>query len=528
MFIHTQLSEDRYALSFPSFSQKLLSACKPIPGMRWDGRHWVGPYDAYRLACSALEEEDICPSPPPILVETSGTPLRSYQVDGVSFLLSHPYAILADDMGIGKSIQTIYAARLVPPKNAAHRILIVAPNSVKHHWYDQELPRWWGEWQSMPPIILPSGLTPSSLPETGIVILHYELLHAWRDVLTEWGPDVFIIDEAQALQNETSQRTKAARKIAKVSNYRWALTGTPIRNRPKDLFAMADVIDPGHFGEKFFGFGLRYCNGHQFQVEKQGIVYQHWDFKGSSHEEELKERLSHFMLRRLKSDVALELPPKTRETVWLDYNPKAKFASSSSLLLNRAALRAALDKAADAKLDEVISLVESHASEGQTNVVFCYRRATAEAIFTHARSSKIDAVLIHGGVPVLRRAKAIEESRQWPQGGLIVCTIDTASVGIELSHATICTFAELTYDPTELLQAESRLHRSGQLNPVYIEYVIQKGSIDELVAANIVAKLSVLEGVVGKSEDTGLNLSLTLTQCEESLMADFAKAVGGM
>ncbi len=182
---------------------------------------------------------------------------RTYQKEAAKFLIDKKRAILGDTMGLGKSCSALTAAKEVGGKT-----LIVCPSYVRGVWAapNGELAKWWRDASA----IMLKGTKPSPI-DADVVVIHYDILHAWVDALRDWGPVAMIIDEAHALMSSDSRRTKACRAIANSCEYVWGLTGTPLTNRPRDLFGVVDTIRPGTFGS-FFKFALRFCDAHKITV----------------------------------------------------------------------------------------------------------------------------------------------------------------------------------------------------------------------------------------------------------------------
>ena len=221
----------------------------------------------------------------------------------MAFLLGRKRAILADDMGLGKTRQAIVALRHVAPNGA---YLVVCPASVKRNWA-REIS-----------LAAPGASTHiiergAELPaEPGWVIVNYDILSKHMDTLARvpWAGLVF--DEAHYLKNHTSARSKLARQLADQARIRggpapavYLLTGTPLTNRPRDLFVLLQLV--GHsLGRSFLSFAKRYC-----AAERNDYG---WQTRGASNIEELTVQLHGVMLRRSKDQV-LALPPKLR--TWL-------------------------------------------------------------------------------------------------------------------------------------------------------------------------------------------------------------------
>lgn len=408
--------------------------------------------------------------------------LRPYQITGRDFIVDNASkgVILADDMGLGKTSQTIAALNQLPGPH-----LIVCPAHVKNTW-GRELLKW-GETDYE----IISGRT-GPIPDRKFVIANYDILNARKAAIRAMKFGSITFDECHYLMSEGAVRSKAAREIAGTIPHRIGLSGTPLTSRPKDLWNPVQTISPGALGYNFYSFAMRYCDGKKVTFTKNGIDQTVWNFDGASRLEELKSRLAPLMLRRLKSEVTLQLPAKTRSIVWLDL-PRGKVAPIESL--NRRDISVYLQKTADAKLPTAIDMAIEIARE-QKLIVGCYRKEVAEAFYTSARLEGIDASFIHGGVSMAERDKRIAA-----QHSLLAVTIDSCGVGIDLSYASHALCAELIYEPQKLLQWEDRLHRFPQLNPVFIQYVLANGSVDELVAQIIVDKLDTFEGAVGALED---------------------------
>ena len=514
-----------------SCSNAIYALSQQIPGMVYvkgtatDQRHFALSRDAAELLARAWGERGLMgdftalrqahlTSTAPIMLDT---PLRDYQRTGVQFLLDRGEegCILADAMRLGKTAQALSAARAV-----GGRTIVVCPSYVRGVWKEQAA-RWWPD--AVP--FFPTGRTAAPIPaDATLVVIHYDIVAAWEMQLGLWNTTTFVIDEAHWLSNEKTARAKAVKALAVPACFRWALTGTPLTNRPKDLWNVVDTVSLGRFGS-FFSYGILYCAGHQREVPGRGAV---WDFDGRSNESELAGRLRHFMLRRTPTDpsVALELPKKTRNVIWLAA-PGAKGRGASLAVslggTSPTALRAMLDRSADAKLPLVWEGLRDRLESGQKVVVFCHRRAVAEKLAEEAGAARYGAFVVHGGRSTAARAAALQGAENAPGAALLATTIDTCSTGIDLSWADGAVFAELTYEPHELLQAEARPVAYGdKAKPTFIDYFLLRGSIDEVVAETVIGKLDTLAAVVG---DSGEGLGGELRGNVEDSATAFARAV---
>jgi SWI/SNF-related matrix-associated actin-dependent regulator 1 of chromatin subfamily A len=537
MKIHA-LSSDTYVLDHSTYSPAMFEAARAIPGCtKNDSKSISGSADAIKAAVDWLTQvkglnpaafEGRTSIPLPIWAENEtwcDARLRAYQRTAVSFLRQQKRCILADDMGLGKTASAINAAMSFAVQK---RVLIVCPSYVRGVWHNAHDGGELVKWGATPPGGSSPPLWPEVLeckglktvdapidPDAPFVICHYDILHAWASVLQEWNPEIVIFDECHYLMNPETRRTVAAKVVSSGAQYVWGLSGTPMTNRPRDLWGILDTIVPGRFGHAFFPFGLRYCGGYKEAVTPEKTV---WKFDSRSNLDELRARLQHIMLRRTKTDVALELPPKTRQVIRVDVSNKLNGASFCEDTRG-GAMRAALAVAADAKLkDSAVPLIQSHLDAGKRVVAFTYRRAVAEYLNKECGGS-----LIHGRISRAAREKTLHTVRGL-ETSLVSATIDAAGTGIDLSYADVAVFVELTYEPHELLQAEARLHRFGARNPVLIQYLIARGTTDELVADVVLSKLDALESAIGGFTETGMGQDLK--EDADSIMADLYARLG--
>jgi SNF2 family DNA or RNA helicase len=328
--------------------------------------------------------------------------LREYQKDGVRWLCEHAEegALLADDLGLGKSCQALRAARAL-----GTRTLVVCPAFVKGVW-ESEAAKWW---QDVCSIAL-GGTTPKVLPLVGIdlVIINYDVLHVWINAFKDWlDGGTVIFDELHLVKGLTARRTKACQAIAAAARYRIGLTGTPLDNGdPLNIYLIASILNPRRFNSyeppKSFPFRLRYCGAAQKRVAPHKVVWQDGE---PTHVEELAARIKHFVLRRTKSQVMADLSARTRQIIPVKIGKKFQ-APIPGALKDDAALRMALDLSADGKIPDAVALAHSHVCAGKGVIVFTHRRVIAEQICEELQGLELNARFVHGGLTVEKR-KAI-------------------------------------------------------------------------------------------------------------------------
>jgi SWI/SNF-related matrix-associated actin-dependent regulator 1 of chromatin subfamily A len=424
--------------------------------------------------------------------------LFPHQIEGLAFLLARRRAILADEMGLGKTRQAIVALREAAP---AGPYLVVCPASVKHNWQR--------EIHAVAPDAAvrivggPSSATAAPAPG-GWLIVNYDILgkHIDRLEAVPWAGIVF--DEAHYLKNHTSQRSRLARRLAdrpgatSAGPLVYALTGTPLTNRPRDLFPLLQLVDHP-LGKSFLSFARRYC-----AAEHNGYG---WVTDGASNLEELTVQLHGVMLRRAKEQV-LSLPPKlrtwlpvevpggtgaqeVREALQLLLAPRAAQQRERDRLL--ALLTKARRKLAVAKTGHTIDLVEGAVAQGEKVLVFSCFDEPVRRLQTHFGDA---AVLLTGATPTRKRQGLVDRFQKDDRVRVFVANILAGGVGLNLTAARQVVFNDLDWVPANHWQAEDRAYRIGQRGTVNVNYLVAAGTIDEFVSTQLEAKAQLVRAVV--------------------------------
>ncbi len=447
--------------------------------------------------------------------------LFAHQVEGVAFLLGRRRAILADDMGLGKTRQSIVALRHAEPTGP---YLVVCPASVKLNW-QQEI-------RLVEPsaeCLVLKGAASSTLENDfqGWVIINYDILDKWIDTLVRVPWSGLIFDEAHFLKNHTSKRNKLAMKLCGREGHDpavHALTGTPLTNRPRDLFPLLQLVNHS-LGKSFLSFAKRYCD-----AQHNGYG---WVTDGASNLEELTAQLHGVMLRRRKDDV-LDLPPKIR--AWLKVEVPAGTATAEirevaeTLLLagsgnnprrDRVRLLAKITKAreklAAAKVKETLGLIEGMVEQGEKVLVFsCFDRPV-KAIQRHFGER---AVLLTGATPSEKRQALVEAFEDDESLRVFVANIQAGGVGLNLTAARHVVFNDLDWVPANHWQAEDRAYRIGQTGTVNVHYLVASGTVDEFVQGVLETKAALVAAVI---EGEALDPAAT-----RDVLAELERLVGNM
>ena len=424
-------------------------------------------------------------------------PPMEHQKEAIDKLVKNKKFILADDMGLGKTTSTIIAAL----ETGAKKVLIVCPASLKINW-QREISNY-----SDRTVYIAEGKKFSD--EHDFVIVNYDILKNFHDTkdkekseIMKINFDLVIMDEAHMISNPQAQRTKIANDIASKSNRVWLLSGTPMTSRPMNYYNLLNLVD-SPVAMNWMAYAKRYCNGFQFSVGKRKV----WNVTGASNLEELRERTSTHILRRLKEDV-LDLPEKIITPVylrlkskdyeelmgeyfnWYDQNPE----ESSSLTIQFSKLMKVRKVIAQEKINNTIELAENIIEQGKKVIIFTNFTDTLNQIYNHFGKS---AVYLDGSCSKFHRQNAVDEFQTNDKIKVFVGNLKAAGVGITLTSAEAVIMNDLSFVPAEHSQAEDRSHRIGQKNSTSVYYPLFENSIEGAIYDILNRKKKIISTVMG-------------------------------
>ena len=416
--------------------------------------------------------------------------LYPFQVDGVVFLRSGNRRLLFDEMGLGKTPQTLCAIEY------GASTLVVCPKILKGNWA-AECTRWRPD---LSPCVV-NGRGSFRWPAVSeLVIVNYDILPEDFERLPPPGIHV-IFDEAQALKSWKAKRTRAARKIIrralKVSGHAALLTGTPLMNKPAELWAMLQALG---MGSELYGSYPKFVQ--LFGGETDALGQTIWD--PSAVHPNAMDPIRPYALRRTRASVLPELPGKTYQTIQLgepdialpvmDDAPLDGIESLMTRMENDAGMMSDRRRLAEWKIPAMLSLVEQYESAGEPVVVFSAHRAPIEAL-----QQRQGWGAIMGGTG--NREAAIEAFQSGALHGL-GCTIRAAGVGLTLTRASHVLFVDREWTPPANLQAEDRVCRIGQTRGVVVKDLVADHPVDRSVTQLLIQKAQFASATVSQL-DTG-------------------------
>lgn len=458
--------------------------------------------ESIALSKSARAEIDL-PRP-------AGLEYLPFQKAGIAYAIQRKNTLIADSMGLGKTIEAIGVINALNLR----RVLIICPATVKLNWKD-ELEKWLVKEHTISVATAQNGVDKT----VDIIITNFDILKKFPWFRTvPW--DLIVVDEAHKCKSAKTIRTKEVLAISKNAKRKVLLTGTPIVNRPAELFTLLNLLEVP-FAVKWWDYAKRYCNAQQ--------GYWGWDFSGASNLDELQRKLRETcMVRRLKEDVLKELPPKRRQIIEIASNGqfKAQLEREQVYLTRAKDLQKQLDDAEkDGYIEEVKKLRGLAKSRFEELAIIRHETAllkvpnviehceelleTANKIVVFAHHKDVIAKIAKGltahGVVTLtgddnerERAAAVKDFQTNNKVRVFVGSIQAAGLGITLTAASLAVFAELSHVPGDISQGEDRIHRIGQVDSVLVQHLVVNGSIDANLAKTIVKKQQVIDKALDK------------------------------
>jgi SWI/SNF-related matrix-associated actin-dependent regulator of chromatin subfamily A-like protein 1 len=444
-----------------------------------------------------------------------GRKLYEHQKEGIKFLVSRKKCILADDMGLGKTIQSVMGTLAAESK----KVLIICPSSTKINW-EREI-NMFGEYDT-------SIISGRKWKPAKYTIINYDILKNFHTVkkrgekpieelthILDEKFDTLIIDEAHYLKNHQSIRGSIVTDLVKKNAFEnvWLLTGTPVANRPKDLYNLLKII--GHpLSDNWQFYVKRYCDAKNFKKKmKNGKIKNIWVIDGNSNLNELSIRIKNRVLRRMKEEV-LDMPEKTiipvfneltskewveYDNLWEEYLIKRKEQKKRGnpqrdlveliLLRQFIALRA---------IPNTIELVENAIEEDKKVIIFTTFTDELLELQEHFGNQ---CVVHNGSMSDKDKQFSVDEFQNNPKKKVFIGNIMSAGVGITLTAADTVIFNSFDWVPGNNEQAEDRSYRIGQKNNVSVYYQLFEDTISTRMWYTLKHKKNVIDQIIGNNND---------------------------
>lgn len=435
-----------------------------------------------------------------------------YQWQGIKFLLDHEHALLADDMGTGKTVMTTVSLKILIQQTKIHRVLILCPPSVLHEW-KRHLDDWAPELTTYL-VRSPQKEVRKSLWDTPmhVYVTTYDMLRG--DVENGVLPkeslghfDVVVLDEAHHIKNMKSKRFRAIKRLQ--PKRRWALTGTPIQNKIEDLAAIFAFVYP----EYLTSFDLR--------------------------PEQIQTRIKPYFLRRRKKEVMPELPPKIYEPIELELDEDQEIAYRRAEAGIQEELSALGDKVTKQHIFAKLTILKQICNfaprkftspkteslkERIEEVIDSGNKVIIFSQYVDEGVSKLEKILepygtakIVGGQTDANRKNEIEKFKKNSEIPVLIASVRSGGEGLNLTEASYVVHFDHWWNPAVMWQAEDRVHRRGQTKGVNIYSYWMKDTIDERIRQKLREKGVLFEQIVDGLAEENFEELLTVNDWLEML-----------
>ena len=486
-----------------------------------------------------------------------GGELYPFQVEAVDFIAAHHgRALVADQPGLGKTVTSIGYLQRRPDLKP---ILIVAPAIVKIQWA-----RHLSAWLAIPEDEIQILATRKASEISGdYALINYDILQAWAKQIFAWKPQIVIFDECHRLKSSDSQRSKIAKQISALPSVKSVigLTGTPLLNRPLEIYHPISCINP-HIFPNWYRFAMRFCDPQQTEHVKRGskrdeygepVGEKSWDFSGASHLDELHKILTDRVMIRRTKDILPGLPEYQSITIPLECDlaryhlvrkdvqerlrsirdqirqsrekianlpePEmlaalaARAEANSTIKLYGLAITEIVKlrkEAALAKVPHIVDWVKDFLESGEALVIFAHHHECTDALYAALTKAGVNLPKPLDGRMTQRMRQQVAAEFADGQHDMLLCGIQAMGEGIDgmQQRASYLAFCEFGWNPAIHDQASSRLHRNGQKNAVTGYYMLAVDTLDERMAHLIDSKASVVSAAVGEVDSKGILESL--------------------
>nr|XP_043608355.1 SWI/SNF-related matrix-associated actin-dependent regulator of chromatin subfamily A-like protein 1 [Erigeron canadensis] len=438
--------------------------------------------------------------------------LLPFQRDGVRFVLQHGgRVLLADEMGLGKTLQAIAVAACV---RDAWPVLVLTPSSLRLQW--ASMIKQWLDIPSSDILVVLSGYGGSNKCGFTIVrsnakgnlrldgvfnIVSYDAVQKLQGTLMSSDFKFVIADESHFLKNGLAKRTISSLPILQKAQYTLLLSGTPALSRPIELFKQLEALYPNVY-KSVKEYGSRYCQGGIFGM-----------YQGASNHEELHNLMkATVMIRRLKKEVLTELPVKRRQQVFLDLADKdmkrvntlfcelevikskikackSEEEGQSLKFEEKRIINELYRESAQAKIPAVLDYLGTVIEAGCKFIVFAHHQPMIDEMHQFLLKKKVGCIRIDGGTPAGSRQSLVTDFQEKDTIKAAVLSIKAGGVGLTLTAASTVIFAELSWTPGDIIQAEDRAHRIGQVSSVNVHFLLANDTVDDIIWDVVQSKL---------------------------------------
>ncbi len=426
-----------------------------------------------------------------------------YQYEGIAWLFASHAALLADEMGLGKTMQTITGIRLLLRSGQVRRILLVCPKPLIPNWQ-----REFRTWAEELPVVTIEGNGARrrmlwTMPGIPVLLTNYEsMTRDLAEIPDDEQPkfDLLVLDEAQRIKNRDSRTANVARNINRRRS--WALTGTPIENRPEELASLFEFME---------------------------VI----PARGAPDLRQLSKLADKYILRRTKDLVMSDMPPRIDRDAELPLTDAQQYAYTTAekegvVQLNEMGDSISVQHVFElvmrlkqitnydpltgesAKLERLVADMEEIAASGGKAILFSQWTKTID--WLEPRLRDFNPLIYHGGVPTKKREPILAKFKEDPNAHILLMSYGTGAVGLNLQFAGYVFLYDRWWNPAIEDQAINRAHRIGVKNPVIVTRFISVNTIEERIDRVLREKRELFNAVLGDGDNEDVSLSMNASE----------------
>jgi len=517
-------------LSFPydpNYVQRIKTLPKPFCSYDPETKTWMIPRPQWRNFMSLFKDvpvqipeeqadefsflEDPWKIPSISNIEGFRGELYPFQKKGVGFLVTRKSCLLADELGLGKTVQSIAASLELRNRGLASRVLIFCPKTLIRQWH-AEIRRFGGE-----EAILIMGdrrqrraAYSACMTKTEFfAVTNYATVLKEAKDLAKLRPDITILDEVTRIKNYRAKTTRMIKQHFRTT-YRWALSGTPMENRLADLHSIMEWVDPGILGP-WWMFSDKHLIIRERSIRfRGGRRHRFKEIVGHRNLRELYEQLRGWILRRRKKDILPDLPPVTTNNYYVELNKEERrayglirrrigklyerYGRSNPVLAELTFLRECCDhpllvadeleplgfddlSGESSKLNDLLEILDDFSDH---KVVIYSEWVSMLKLIADAVRNDYWAEMLHGELSPDQRAKVVHIFTDNPDCQILLSS-DVGQQGLNLQAADVVINYSLHWNPARLQQRVGRLHRIGQKNTITCINLVAEDTIEERV-----------------------------------------------
>lgn len=525
---------DRIYVSFPVYSQTYVDWIKTIPGRRFEGgenKEWSIPLDSIQSLVNRFQwnlrpigyipELEIAKIPPlnirphevptePVVPWEFKTEPYRHQIQGFNFGITRDAVLIADEQGLGKTHVTINIAECRGAFSGVERCLVVAKASLRYNWL-QEI----SIHGRRSAVVIDGANREEKLAcleravndEIFFIISNYEQVRDYIDAFKEIPWDLVILDEAHRIKNHKAGVSQAINQLN--PPFKIALTGTPVINRPEDVYNLLSWL--GVEKRPFWRFKRQLCV-HGGYKNREIVGYY------PDEQRRLIEKLHTVMIRRKKTQVLQDMPPKIHRDVWVDLYPqqrkkydelrdelrtiigerKVSVQNGLDMMLRLKQIVGSLEllggEPVSSKIDTLRDILDEIVDSGQKALVFTQFVAMYNILKRELASYGV--VGISGSLSGQKRQEVVNTFQNDPETRVFVGVAQACREGLTLNAASNVIFIDLEWSPLYVEQAEDRAHRIGQRNTVIVTRLLARNTLDMKIIEMLKRKKDIFDSMV--------------------------------